>query len=202
MEWIEDYEEAEPQHRHTSHLFGLHPGSMITTATPELMEAARKVARSAAATAAPAGAWPGRSTSGAACTTATTPTLLLINLLKDKTLPNLFDNHPPFQIDGNFGAPRRLPRCCCRATSARETGDHELHLLPALPGAWPSGSVNGLRARGGFEVDICWKDGRLAGTTIRSTGGTACEVRQVTGPHAGIPTRRKPQTGRVVAPAE
>ncbi|MFZ4862589.1 glycosyl hydrolase family 95 catalytic domain-containing protein [Sphingobacterium sp. Mn56C] len=166
MEWIEDYDEIEVDHRHTSHLFGLHPGDQISIlATPELAEAAKKtLLRRGDGGTGWSLAWKinmwNRLHDGDHAY------LLLHNLLSDKTLPNLFDNHPPFQIDGNFGATAAIGEMLLQSHVRDNKQGYVMELLPALSQHMPSGSVTGLKARGNVLVNISWKDGKLSAAEI------------------------------------
>ena len=185
LEWLDDYREMEPHHRHVSHLFGLHPGTVITRRrTPELIEACRQtLERRGDEGTGWSRAW--KVNFWARLGDGDRAYRLLCNLLQPAvepdgrhrggTYPNLFCSHPPFQIDGNFGGSSGIMEMLL------QSHDGAVELLPALPSAWPSGRYSGLVARGGIEVGCEWSDGRATCFELRSPRDTSCVVRLADG---------------------
>ena len=164
QEWLDDFEDADPGHRHISHLFALHPGDQITVRrTPELARAARvALERRLAAGSGHTGwsrAW--IINFWARLEEGDLAHEHLVALLAKSTLPNLLDTHPPFQIDGNFGATAAIVEMLLQSHSGA------IAFLPALPRAWPTGRAIGLRARGAVEVNLDWRDGRATRAVLK-----------------------------------
>ncbi|WP_316767754.1 glycoside hydrolase family 95 protein [Pedobacter frigiditerrae] len=184
QEWYGDWDEPKDTHRHISHLFGLFPGNQISVLqTPELAAAAKQtlIHRGDISTGWSMAwkiNWWARMKDGNHAYEILNTAFNYIDPTQNKaqmsgggTYPNLFDAHPPFQIDGNFGGTAGITEMLM------QSHEGEISLLPALPDAWPSGSIKGIKARGNFEIDIVWEKGKLSTAKIKSIIGGNCRLR-------------------------
>lgn len=202
LEWDKEFEETDPNHRHVSHLFALHPGrQIIPEQQPELAAACQRTLeiRGDGGTGW-AMAW--KINFWARLRDGNHAFRMLKNGLRyvdatqvsvrgGGTYANLFDAHPPFQIDGNFGGTAGITEMLLQSHAGY------IHLLPALPDNWQSGSIKGVRARGGFTIDMEWKEGRITRLSVTSHSGGTCRIRETTSPHEEVIETEKGKTYQV-----
>ena len=202
LEWDKEFEETDPNHRHVSHLFALHPGrQIIPEQQPELAAACQRTLEirgdggTGWAMAWKINFWArlrdgnhafGMLKNGLRYVDATQ-----VSVRGGGTYANLFDAHPPFQIDGNFGGTAGISEMLLQSHAGY------IHLLPALPDNWQSGSIKGVRARGGFTIDMEWKESRITRLSVTSHSGGTCRIREATSPHEEVIETEKGKTYQV-----
>lgn len=202
LEWDKEFEETDPNHRHVSHLFALHPGrQIIPEQQPELAAACQRTLEirgdggTGWAMAWKINFWArlrdgnhafGMLKNGLRYVDATQ-----VSVRGGGTYANLFDAHPPFQIDGNFGGTAGITEMLLQSHAGY------IHLLPALPDNWQSGSIKGVRARGGFTIDMEWKESRITRMSVTSHSGGTCRIREATSPHEEVIETEKGKTYQV-----
>ena len=202
LEWDKEFEETDPNHRHVSHLFALHPGrQIIPEQHPELAAACQRTLEirgdggTGWAMAWKINFWArlrdgnhafGMLKNGLRYVDATQ-----VSVRGGGTYANLFDAHPPFQIDGNFGGTAGITEMLLQSHAGY------IHLLPALPDNWQSGSIKGVRARGGFTIDMEWKESRITRLSVTSHSGGTCRIREATSPHEEVIETEKGKTYQV-----
>ena len=202
LEWDKEFEETDPNHRHVSHLFALHPGrQIIPEQQPELAAACQRTLEirgdggTGWAMAWKINFWArlrdgnhafGMLKNGLRYVDATQ-----VSVRGGGTYANLFDAHPPFQIDGNFGGTAGITEMLLQSHAGY------IHLLPALPDNWQSGSIKGVRARGGFTIDMEWKESRITRLSVTSRSGGTCRIREATSPHEEVIETEKGKTYQV-----
>lgn len=202
LEWDKEFEEIDPNHRHVSHLFALHPGrQIIPEQQPELAAACQRTLEirgdggTGWAMAWKINFWArlrdgnhafGMLKNGLRYVDATQ-----VSVRGGGTYANLFDAHPPFQIDGNFGGTAGITEMLLQSHAGY------IHLLPALPDNWQSGSIKGVRARGGFTIDMEWKESRITRLSVTSHSGGTCRIREATSPHEEVIETEKGKTYQV-----